>query len=138
MPDVALGIDFGRKRIGLAIGQTLTQTARPLSVIQNNKGVFDDLETVIKEWRITQLIIGLPLDMDGEEQEITRQTRNFASKIQHRYQLPVTFIDERLTSFEAERQFQQQRQNNQAKAKDKQSIDALAAQIILQSWLDQQ
>ncbi len=138
MPEVALGIDYGSKRIGLAMGQTMTQTARPLQVLTNNKGTMEQLLSIIKEWRITQLIIGLPLDMDGEEQEITRQTRNFANKLQHQSQLPVTFVDERLTSYEAERQFQHMRATQQAKAKDKRQMDAVAAQIILQSWLDQQ
>lgn len=138
MPEVALGVDFGSKRIGLAIGQTMTQTARPLQVLNNDKSALDALMSIIQEWRVTQLVMGLPLNMEGEEQEITRQTRNFANKLHHLSQLPVTFVDERLTSYEAERQFQQMRANQQAKAKGKQQIDAMAAQIILQSWLDQQ
>ena len=137
MPDMYIGIDFGTKRIGLALGSTLTGSARALSVLPNNGAFLNDLNKLIKEWQVTGLIVGLPLDMDGEEQEITRQVRNFAKKIKNHCQLPVDFVDERLTSFEAERQFKDLRQNNQAKAKNKDQIDAMAAQIILQSYLDQ-
>ncbi len=137
MPDYVLGIDFGSKRIGLSIGQTLTQSAQPLDTLANNKQVFDNLIEIIKEWQVKQLVLGLPLDMDGQEQEITRQVKNFAKKLTRYTRLPVDFMDERLSSFEAERRFQQLRQNKLIKAKNKSQIDALAAQIILQSWFDQ-
>ena len=74
--------------------------------------------------------------MDGEEQEITRQVRNFGNKVKKQTQLTVEYIDERLTSYAAERQFQGQRAGQLSKAKHKSKIDAIAAQIILQSWLD--
>ena len=137
MPEVYLGIDFGTKRIGLALGNSFTGVARALSVIPNNGGFLNALAKTIKEWQVTHIVLGLPLDMDGEEQEITRQVKNFAKKIKHHTQLPLDFVDERLTSFEAERQFKSLRQNSQAKAKNKDQIDAMAAQIILQSYLDQ-
>ncbi|MGJ8663345.1 MAG: Holliday junction resolvase RuvX [Marinicella sp.] len=137
MPDFILGVDFGQKRIGLAVGQTLTRVANRLNTLPNNKQFWPDLKNVISEWNISQIIIGLPLDMAGEEQEITRQVKNFAKKVKQQTELPVHFIDERLTSYEAERQFQSQRQANLSKAKGKSQIDAMAAQIILQSWLDQ-
>ena len=138
MLDTYLGIDFGTKRIGLALGNSLTGSARALSVLPNNGGFMDAINKTIKEWQVTQLIVGLPLNMDGEEQEITRQVKNFARKLKHNTSLPLDFVDERLTSFEAERQFKDLRQNKQAKAKNKDQIDAMAAQIILQSYLDLQ
>ena len=137
MPEFILGVDFGQKRIGLALGQTMTQSARALSTVANNQQLWHELAAVIKEWQISQIVIGLPLDMDGEEQEITRQVKNFAKKLQQQFELPINYIDERLTSYEAERQFKTQRANKLAKAKHKSQIDAMAAQIILQSWLDQ-
>lgn len=133
-----LGIDFGNKKIGLAIAHSLTKVARPLKVLPFNGAFWQSLNAIIEEWEIAQLVVGLPLDMDGKEQQITRQTRNFAKKAIQLTQLPLAFSDERLSSFEAERLFQKQRQTGQAKAKDKAQIDALAAQVILQSWLDQQ
>lgn len=137
MPDVYLGIDFGTKRIGLALGNSMTGMARPLTVLPNNGGFFETMNKLIKEWQVSHLILGLPLTMDGEEQEVTRQVKKFAKKLTNQCQLPVAFVDERLSSFEAERQFKTLRQNNQAKAKNKEQIDAMAAQIILQSFLDQ-
>ncbi len=137
MPEFILGIDFGSKRIGLAVGQTLTQVANPLSTLKNNPQFWHELKHIITEWNIGQIVIGLPLDMDGEEQEITRQVKNFSKKVKHHTQLPVHWVDERLTSFAAERQFKDQRASQLSKAKHKSQIDAMAAQIILQSWLDQ-
>jgi len=133
-----LGIDFGQKRIGLAVGQTLTRIANPLITIQYDGGFWKQLKDKIAEWNINQIVIGLPLDMSGTDQEITRQVRNFSKKVQRETLLPVHLIDERLTSFEAERQFKDSRQAKLSKAKDKTQIDALAAQIILQSWFDHQ
>ncbi len=138
MPEYILGIDFGQKRIGLAIGQTLTCIANPLNVINNNKSFWLELGSAIDEWNIKKIIIGLPLDMNGEEQEITRQVKNFSNKVKQRTQLPVHLVDERLSSYAAERQFAEQRAAQLSKAKDKSQIDALAAQVILQSWFDQQ
>ena len=137
MPEFVLGIDFGQKRIGLAVGQTLTQTARAHSTVANNQQFWHELTAVIKEWQISQIVIGLPLDMDGEEQEITRQVKNFGKKLQQQYNLPIDYVDERLSSYEAERQFKTKRANQLAKSKHKSQIDAMAAEIILQSWLDQ-
>ncbi len=133
-----LGIDFGQKRIGLAVGQTLTCIANPLRTVNNDGAFWQQLSEQIAEWNISQVVIGLPLKMSGEEQEITRQVKNFSKKIQQVTQLPVHLVDERLTSYEAERQFKDSRQANLSKAKDKSQIDAMAAQIILQSWFDQQ
>ena len=133
-----LGIDFGQKRIGIAVGQTLTCIANPLITLQNDGGFWQQLSSLIAEWKIDQIVFGLPLDMSGEEQEITRQVKNFSKKIHRETQLPVHLVDERLTSFAAERQFKDSRQAKLSKAKDKSQIDAMAAQIILQSWFDQQ
>lgn len=136
MPEYVLGIDFGTKRIGLAVAQTFTRQANPLKVLNNNQQFWQELQQIIAEWQIKQLIVGLPLDMDGEEQEVTRQVKNFGKKLKHQFDLPIIYVDERLSSFEAERQFQLQRAAGASKAKNKQNIDAMAAQIILQSWLD--
>jgi len=131
-----LGIDFGNKRIGLALAQTLTRSATALSTLPNNSEFLSELKKIISEWQVSGIVIGLPLDMEGAEQEITRQVKNFGKKVFKHTQIPVEYIDERLTSFEAERQFQSQRAGQLSKAKHKSKIDAIAAQIILQSWLD--
>jgi len=138
MPELLLGIDYGRKRIGLALGQTLTATANPLKVIMKQSDIFDQLLTIVKEWQIKRIVIGLPLTMDGEEQDLSREVRNFGRKLGNQSGLPIEFCDERLTSYEAERGFQQQRQQQTRKAKHKDQLDAEAAALILQSWFNQQ
>lgn len=137
MPEFILGVDFGSHRIGLAVGQTLTRVANPLTTLANNGGFFTELDKLIKEWHISQIVIGYPTTMDGEEQEVTRQVKNFTKRVKHHTGLAVHWVDERLTSHEAERQFKNQRAAQLTKAKNKAQIDAMAAQIILQSWLDQ-
>ncbi|KAA3639368.1 MAG: Holliday junction resolvase RuvX [Proteobacteria bacterium] len=137
MPNTVLGIDYGHKRIGLAIGQDLTNTANPLKVIANNQDTLNQLQQVIAEWHIDLIVLGLPLTMDGEEQTLTRQVQKFAKKLKNLTQLPIVYCDERLTSYEAERGFQQQRQQQTRKAKHKNNLDAEAAAIILQSWFNQ-
>lgn len=136
MPEYILGVDFGNKRIGLSLAQTLTRSATALTTIPNNPEFWPELNKIISEWQVSRVVIGLPLDLDGEEQEITRQVKNFGKKVNKKTKLKVDYMDERLTSFEAERQFQNQRAGQLSKAKHKSKIDAIAAQIILQSWLD--
>ena len=136
MPEYSLGLDFGSKRIGLAVGQSITRQAQALTTLANDGAFLTQLAQVIDEWQVKQLVFGLPLDESGEEQEITRRVRNFAKKISRDTGLPVHFIDERYTSYEAERTFQQGRAGGYKKASQKDQLDALAAQIILQSWFD--
>ncbi|MFC3194390.1 Holliday junction resolvase RuvX [Marinicella sediminis] len=138
MPEYVLGIDFGEKRIGLAVGQTMTCQAQALTTLINDGSFWQQLQNIINEWHISSLVFGLPLDASGQEQEITRRVKNFARKASQNTALSVTFVDERYTSYEAERTFQQSRAAGLTKAKQKSQLDAMAAQIILQSWFDQQ
>ena len=136
-PQVLLGFDFGTKRIGIAVGQTVTQTARPLGVIQATAGLphWDTLDQFVKAWQPDALVVGIPLNMDGTEQPITKSARDFANLLHERFALPVYHIDERLSSVDArERIFSQ----GGYKALQETQIDSIAAQLILQNWLDQQ
>ena len=137
MPEYILGIDFGEKRIGLAVGQTVIRQAQALTTLNHDGGFWQQLQAVIDEWQVRQLVFGLPLGADGEEQEITRRVRNFANKTNQQTGLPVHFMDERYSSYAAERAFQEGRAAGLKKAKQKSQLDAMAAQIILQSWFDQ-
>ncbi|WP_395377126.1 Holliday junction resolvase RuvX [Marinicella sp. W31] len=137
MPEYILGIDYGSKRIGLAIGQSLTASASPLKVIANDNNLWQKLSDILKEWQIQHIIVGLPLNKDGSDQKFTVMTRKFADQLQQKLSLKVDLHDERYTSFAAERAFQEQRAAGHKKSKDKDQIDAMAAQIILQSWLDE-
>lgn len=134
--EILLGFDFGMKRIGVAVGQTVTKTARPLTTLKANQGVpqWDMLNKLIKIWHPDGLIIGIPLNMDGTEQPLTLAARNFAQSLQTRYQLPVYEMDERLSTKDArERLFEQ----GGFKALQNGQVDSVAAQLILQNWLAQ-
>ncbi|MCW9024844.1 MAG: Holliday junction resolvase RuvX [Gammaproteobacteria bacterium] len=131
-----LGFDYGTKRIGIAVGQEITATARALITInsKNQKPDWDAISKLIAEWQPALLVVGLPLHMDGTEQPVTDAARRFGNQLKGRYNLPVEMMDERLSSHEAESLLEQgpSRRNK----KQNQAIDHLAAQLILQSWLD--
>jgi putative Holliday junction resolvase len=93
-----------------------------------------EVETLLREWRPERLVVGLPLAMDGSEHDMTRRARRFARRLQARFRLPVDLADERLSSAAAEETF---RETGLGARKRKQTIHALAAQIILQSYLDE-
>lgn len=134
-PRTLLGFDFGTRRIGIAIGQELTGTARPLTTLTSRDGAPDwaTLSRLIEEWRPAALVVGIPCHMDGSEMELTRLARRFGNRLQGRYNLPVFGVDERLTSVEAEATLRDAGERLAPGA-----VDQVAAQLILQSWLDQQ
>ncbi|NOX07913.1 MAG: Holliday junction resolvase RuvX [Gammaproteobacteria bacterium] len=131
----ALGFDYGRKRIGIAIGQTLTQTARALNILpaRDGKPQWHEVEKLIREWRPDLLIVGLPLHMDGSEHQITIEARRFSRQLEGRYRLPVILQDERLSSWAVE-----QALKTSPKTETSGKIDHLSAQLIVQDWLQTQ
>jgi len=132
-PRILIAFDFGMKRIGVAIGQTVTQTARPLDTILAKQGEpnWHAMTNLLKKWLPDALVVGIPLNMDGTDQPITQLARQFANALRERYQLPVHEIDERLTTKDArERLFNQ----GGYKALQDGQVDRIAAQLILQNW----
>lgn len=132
--EIVLGFDFGTKRIGIAVGQMVTKTARPLTTLQAVNGVpsWNKLDKLIHIWQPDACIIGIPFNMDGTKQPVTEAARQFAKQLQERYQLPIYEMDERLSTQEArERLFAQ----GGYKALQNGQIDSVAAQLILQNWL---
>jgi len=130
---ILLAFDFGMKRIGVAVGQTVTQTARPLDTIQAKDGIpnWDAIKKLIKKWLPDALVVGIPLNMDGSDQAISEQARRFAQDLREQYQLTVHEIDERLTTKDArERLFKK----GGYKALQDGQVDRVAAQLILQNW----
>jgi putative Holliday junction resolvase len=130
---IMLCFDYGTKRIGVAIGQTVTQTARPLITINAKEGIADPhaLAALMKKWRPDGLVVGIPLNMDGTEQPITEYARLFANSLKEQYNLPVFEMDERLTTKDArDRIFSE----GGYKALQEGQVDQVAAQIILQNW----
>jgi putative Holliday junction resolvase len=119
-----LGIDFGEKRIGLAISDESQTFARELNILSPKK-FFNQLNQLISDEKISKIVLGWPLNMSGQETEKTREVENFKLQISKKTQLPVEVIDERLSSVMAK--------NLPGGKKD---VDSLAAQILLQNYLD--
>jgi len=130
-----LAFDFGQKRIGVAIGERLLGIAHPLTTInaESNDDRFRLIGELIAEWQPIQLVVGLPLSLDGEEHKLTLLSRKFAQRLNGRFNLPVTLVDERLTSAEAS---QTLKEIGIGGRKQKPMLDQVAAQHILQSYLD--
>ncbi len=121
-----IGFDFGLKRIGVAVGNTLLRQAQPLSIIEaaTNDAKFAAIASLLKEWQPEKVVIGLPLHPDGAEHEMTVRCRRFAHQIQGRYGIAAILVDERYTSAV----LQQQRG---------QHVDSDAAALILQQYFDE-
>ena len=135
LPKILIGFDFGMKRIGVAVGQTITQTARPLDTIQAKEGIpnWAAITKLIRKWLPDALVVGIPLNMDGTDQTISHHARQFAHQLQEQYQLPVHEMDERLTTKDArERLFV----TGGYKALQDGQVDRVAAQLILQNWFE--
>ncbi|MEN8107866.1 MAG: Holliday junction resolvase RuvX [Pseudomonadota bacterium] len=123
-----LGFDFGRQRIGVATGQTITGTASALETLQsrNDQPDWNAISTLIRTWQPAALVVGLPLHADGSDSAMTGAARRFIRQLEGRYRLPVYGMDERLSS----------RAAADLADTDNAGIDAAAARIILQDWLD--
>lgn len=132
-----LGFDFGMKNIGIAVGQELTHTANPLTAIKARDGIpdWEQIHKLLDEWKPQLLIVGLPLNMDGTEQDMTAAARRFGNRLHGRFNIPVEWQDERLTTFEA---LDQMGIRSKMDTRQRSDVDQLSAQLILQSWLNQQ
>ena len=121
MSQTILAFDFGEKRIGVAVGNTITKTSEPLKIIQekNQDDKFQAIEALIQEWQPQLLVVGLPIHPDGIEHEMTHKAKRFGNQLNGRFQKEVVWVDERYTSVSVDG-----------------GNDALAAQLILQQYLD--
>lgn len=125
--ETVLGFDYGERRLGVAVGQTLTRTAEALVTLPMRDGQPDwtRLAALIAEWRPTRLVIGLPSADDGRPHTNAPAIERFARRLAGRYRLPVAFVDERLSSYAAAEDPQSRRLG----------VDAVAARLILETWL---
>lgn len=133
-----LGFDFGRVRIGVAVGQELIATARPLITL-TMRGQHPDWETMsrlIGEWQPDLLVVGVPCHADGSPNQVTRAALSFCQQLQSRYHLPVETIDERLSSRAARDCIAQLSELGRRQRRDKAAIDQIAAALILESWFN--
>lgn len=134
---VVLGFDFGMKYIGIAAGQTISNTATAITSLQAKNGIpeWDKIAALIHEWRPAALIVGLPLNMDGTTQPIADRAQEFANILAIKYALPVHMVDERLSTWDAKTQLKL----NKARLTKQElvKINALSAVILTEQWLQQ-
>jgi len=145
-----LGFDYSQNKIGIAVGQRLTNTASALTTLicHHKKIDWEAIDDLFRQWKPDGCVVGLPLNMDGTEQDTTQRAKNFGKQLKARYNLPVFYVDERLTSREASQMLgygghtsplRQSRIGKKINQKQQQghNIDQFAAQLILQDWLNQ-
>jgi putative Holliday junction resolvase len=130
--------DYGTKKIGVAVGQTITATASPLPVIKCKNGdhYWEAIDEVLKQWKPGALVVGMPYNMDGSENEMTVNARQFMKKLEEKYALQVHSVDERLSTREARDVSRENAEVSGKKFDEKEAVDSIAAQLILESWLE--
>ncbi|MBR6381278.1 MAG: Holliday junction resolvase RuvX [Lachnospiraceae bacterium] len=135
-----MGLDYGSKTVGVAVSDPLFLTAQGVEIIRRDqenhlRRTFARIEELVQEYEVSEFVVGKPLHMNGEEGERVRLTREFGEKLERRTGLPVTFWDERLTSVEAE---ELMREAGLTRTEQKARVDMIAAQIILQDYMNAQ
>ena len=124
-----IAFDYGDKKIGVAVGQTSTNTSSPLQIIFNkdNKTNWISISSLLDEWKPDLILLGKPLNMDGSESEIMKKVEKFYKELKSIYDADIEFVDERLTTFEAREILKNEKQDN---------VDAHAAKILIDNWFD--
>lgn len=141
MPDIGqrtvLAFDFGTKSIGVAVGQEITGTASPLAALKANDGIpnWEQVQMLYDEWMPNIVVVGLPLNMDGTEQDVTHRAKKFANRLHGRFRKPVETWDERLSTADA-KAILFELGGYKKLSKDK--VDSVSACVIFQSWAEAQ
>lgn len=134
-----MAFDYGQRRIGIAIGQSVTASARALTTLQNqgSEPPWGKIRQLIAHWEPQLLLVGLPLHADGRDSAFTVEARRFAAALRQHFDIPVEMQDEYLSSAEAQSQLRAQRQSGaRSRRIAKGNIDAVAAALILESWFE--
>ena len=135
---LALGIDYGERRIGVAAGHTLTGTTQPLGIVPAHGGVpeWPVLAAFVREWQPALLVVGIPYNMDGTEGALAARVREFCLELETRFGLEVVQVDERLSSREAEDRLRAQRASGERTRRVRRGdVDPVAACVLLEQWL---
>ncbi len=132
-----LAFDFGTRQIGVASGQKLLKTANPLTILRAKDGIpnWSQIQKLIDDWMPDQVIVGLPLNMNGSESQFCLRARKFGRRLHGKFGVEVAMVDERLTTFTAKEQYQTKNQRYKHK---KILVDDIAAVLILETWLADQ
>ncbi len=133
MTDSLLAFDYGTGNIGVAYGQTLTATATELKAIKARDGIpnWDEVGALLEEWQPQIVLVGLPLNMDDSESELSIRARKFGKRIHGRFGVAVEMVDERLSTFEAKEEAKERGHKGNY---SQNPIDSIAARLILESW----
>lgn len=132
-----LGVDFGLKRVGLALTDPAGTLAYPLKTVERGSkdALYEEIRRIVAAERVERVVVGLPLGLDGEETLTTRQARNFAASLARRLDVPVDAVDETLSSVEAESRLRQAGERDLGRLKAR--LDSAAAVVILETYLAQ-
>ena len=124
-----ISFDFGTKKIGVAVGQTETKTSSPLQIVfsKNNTVNWDEIASIVNEWKPNLILVGKPLNMDGSDSDMMEKVDIFYKKLKKISKIPCEYVDERLTSFEARESLTEIK---------KDLIDAHAAKILIDQWFN--
>jgi putative Holliday junction resolvase len=133
-----LGFDFGTKYIGVAVGQTITHLATPLTSLHAIDGIPDwnMVKRLVDSWKPDLLLVGIPLNMDGTEQPMTTYARDFSLSLKKQTGLPIVEVDERLSTWEAKQRVSEKKKHKNPRSKAALSdINATSAAILVEQWL---
>ena len=135
-PETIIAFDFGLRRIGVAVGQQVTNSASPLETVSNGDSGPDwpRIETIVREWHPQRLIVGMPMHADGSPAEFADTVQQFIEALA-RFDLPIEAVDERFSSLEAEATLRSRREDGLRGRISKATIDSAAATLIAERWL---
>lgn len=135
MTKTLLAFDYGTKNIGAACGQTITRSATELHPLKAKDGIPDwsVIEKLLVEWKPDLVLVGLPLNMDDSESELSQRARKFANRLHGRFGVKVEMVDERLSSFAAKGEVMERGGSRDYKHNP---VDSIAARLILESWFE--
>ena len=137
LPRRLLAFDYGLRQIGVAVGNSLLGTTQPLEVLRARDGQpdWERVQALLAEWHPDLLVVGDPLNMDGSVSELAQRARRFARRLEGRFGIPCTLVDERLSSFAVKQAQRERGHDGDYRARP---VDSLAAELILQDWLRSQ
>jgi putative Holliday junction resolvase len=129
-----LAFDYGLRQIGVAVGNCLTSSTQPLTILKASQGIphWPELENLVKEWQPDLIVVGDPLNLDGSDGVLCERARKFGRRLHGRFGITIEMTDERLSSFEAKQNLRQQGHKGDYKASP---VDSYAAELILQTWM---
>ena len=132
-PQMIMAFDFGTQKMGMAVGQSLIESANPLALFPMKDGIpnWDELLKIMKQYQPTLFLVGLPLNMDDTESELSTRARKFARRLRHQTNIETLMVDERLTTREARDELDSYQAQGRGK---KLSADSIAAALFIESW----